>query len=310
MRRGDFAAAWAVSDAVLAARDPATRDDPRLPYHRRWVWDGRPFGGRHVLVRCYHGLGDTLQFVRLLPLLREQARSVLLEAQPELVPVLLGIPGPDRLIPFRLDAPHPPAECDLEIMELGHALRIAPAALSGCVPYLSAAPAAIAAARARIGNAGLNVGLCWAAGDWDRERSIPLWLAAQYLRIPGIRFVCLQQGPARAEAMASWAPRFANSECCAGDVLGTAALIAALDLVVTVDTMVAHLAGALGRPAWLLLKAEADWRWMRERTDSPWYPSLRLYRQSIAGDWRDPLARLAADLAVLARSRRSNRACR
>src|SRR5947209_3163403 len=129
MRRGDFAAAWAISDTVLAARDPAGRDDPQLPYHLRWVWDGRPFAGKRVLVRCYHGLGDTIQFARFLAPLRARAASLELEVQPELVPLFASLPGPDRLIPFRLDAPHSPAECDLELMELPHALRITPAAL-------------------------------------------------------------------------------------------------------------------------------------------------------------------------------------
>src|SRR5690242_16871168 len=96
MRRGDFAAAWRINDAVLAARDPRGRDDPRLPYHLRWVWDGRSVWDRHVLVRCYHGLGDTLQFARYLPALRARARSVTLECQPPLLPLLASLPAVDR----------------------------------------------------------------------------------------------------------------------------------------------------------------------------------------------------------------------
>src|ERR1700712_2787041 len=121
MRRGDFATAWAINDGVLAARDPATRDDPRLPYPLRWVWDGRSLENRHMLVRCYHGLGDTLQFARTLPVLRRHVASLAVEAQPELLGLLATIPGPDRLIPFILDAPAPPSECDIEIMEIPHA---------------------------------------------------------------------------------------------------------------------------------------------------------------------------------------------
>ncbi|MGH7212584.1 MAG: hypothetical protein ACREF1_14120, partial [Acetobacteraceae bacterium] len=206
MRRGDFAAAWAISDAVLAARDPAGRDDPALPYHLRWVWDGRPLAGREVLVRCYHGLGDTIQFARFLPKVRQLARALIVEAQPELLPLLGGIAGPDRLVPFRPDAPHPPAGCDLEIMELPHALRVTPDALDGAMPYVRLDPARVAAVRARIGGFGLNIGLCWAAGDWDSERAIPLRLLAAHLRLPGIRMVSLQRGPAAIEAGAPWAP--------------------------------------------------------------------------------------------------------
>jgi len=286
MRAGDFPAAWAVSDAVLAARDPAQRDDPTQPYHLRWVWDGRDPAGRDVLVRCYHGLGDTLQFCRFLPLLRPLVRSLVLEVQPELMGLLHGLPGPDRLIPFHPDAPHPPSECDVEIMELPHLLRRAP----GAAPYLHAAPAARPAP-------GLLVGVCWQAGGWDPGRSVPLPLLAPLAGLPGIRLVSLQRGPAAADAAGPAAPPLLLAAERGMDVAATAALIVALDLVVTVDTMVAHLAGALGRPAHVLLQAESDWRWMAGRDDSPWYPSLRLHRQPTQGDWGGAVAGLHTILA-------------
>lgn len=288
-RRGDFQAAWATSDAVLAARDAATRDDPRLPYHLRWVWDGRPFDGRRVLVRCYHGLGDTLQFARYLPALRRRAAFVTLEAQPELLDMLVSLPGPDRVRPFRVADPAPPSECDIEIMELAHALRAGP--MGEAVPYLSVSPGRVARARARIG-AGPAIGLCWQAGGWDPDRSVPLARLTPILA--GRRLVSLQRGPAAGEACA---PAFLNPGDRSTDVAETAALIAAVELVITVDTMVAHLAGALGRPVWLLLKRDADWRWGEDRAGSPWYPTMRLFRQRRAGDWDAPLDALAADLA-------------
>ena len=126
MRRGDFASAWAVSDAILSARDSALRDDAATPYHGRWVWDGRAFEGRRVLVRCYHGLGDTLQFARFLAPLRQRVAHLVLEVQPELLGLLRDVAGPDVLHPFDPAAPLPPTECDLEIMELCHALRLRP----------------------------------------------------------------------------------------------------------------------------------------------------------------------------------------
>src|SRR5690348_1090555 len=108
MRAGDYPAAWAVAEEAQALRDPATRDDPTQPYHRRWVWGGRPLDGRHVLVRCYRGLGDTLQFARYLPLLAERAASVTLEAPPRLLPLLERVPGLDRLLAFNPARPAPP----------------------------------------------------------------------------------------------------------------------------------------------------------------------------------------------------------
>ena len=289
MRAGAFDAAWAVSDAVLEGRDPATRDDPALPYHLRWVWDGRSLDRRRVLVRCYHGLGDTLQFCRYLPALRRRAAQVTLEAQPELLPVLRALSGPDGLIPFRLDAPVPASECDIEIMELAHALRLAPDG----APYLSAEPLPRPAE-------GLLVGVCWQAGGWDPERSVPLAALAPLAETPGVRLVSVQRGPGLAELSAAGAPPVLDTGDRSADAGTVARLLATLDLVVTVDTMIAHLAGALGRPTWLLLKAEADWRWMTGRR-SRWYDSVRLYRQARPGRWAEPLTQMRANLDGLLR---------
>ncbi len=277
MRRGDHEAAWGVSDAVLASRDAAGRDDPRLPYHLRWVWNGDRLDNRHVLVRCYHGLGDTLQFARYLPALRARAASVTLEVQAALFDLFRSIPGADRVVPFVLDAPAPAAECDIEIMELAHALRLGPQAV--LPPYLQADPLHPPAG---------GTGVCWQAGGWDPARSIPASLLAQALS--GRPLVTLQPTPAPACLPVR------NPQGCPARIAETAALIAGLERVVTVDTMVAHLAGALGRPTWLLLKHDADWRWMPDRPHrapgqppsdrSPWYPSMRLFRQPVAGDWQ------------------------
>ncbi len=285
MRRGDFPAAHAISDEVLAERDPAAADDPRLPYHLRWVWDGRGLAGRHVLVRCYHGLGDTLQFARYLPHLAQVAASVMVEVQASLLSLLCGTPGVRRWVPFRPDAPLPPAECDIEVMELGHALRLE--AMGESVPYLKAEPGFdLVGANSSVSLPGMTarrwIGLCWRAGAWDAERSVPQDLLQRACDVPGLRLHSLAAHPPGA------------------DVLATARVVSALDLVVTVDTMMAHLAGALGRPTWLLLKRDADWRWMERRTDSPWYPTMRLYRQTRAGDWRAPLAALRSDLKRVA----------
>lgn len=286
MRAGDFPSAWAVSDAVLAARDPATRDDPCLPYHLRWVWNGRSPDGKHVLVRCYHGLGDTLQFCRFLALLRQRVASLILEVQPELIGLLRDLPGPDCLVPFRPDAPLPPSECDVEIMELAHMLRVAP----GPAPYLRAHPGP------RSGP-GLLVGVCWQAGGWDPGRSVPLPLLAPLAEVPGVQLVNLQRGPGADDASRPGAPPLLLAGERGMDMADTARLLESLDLVVTVDTMIAHLAGALGHQAWVLLQAEADWRWMVGREDSPWYPGLRLFRQDTAGEWGGVAMRLHGALA-------------
>jgi len=291
MRAGAFEVAWAVSDAVLGARDPATRDDPALPYHLRWVWDGRPPDGRRVLVRCYHGLGDTLQFCRYLPLLRPRVAGLTLEAQPELIPLLRSLRGPDRLIPFRPEAPAPASDCDIEVMELTHALRLVP----NGVPYLVAEPLPRP-------EGDLLVGLCWQAGGWDPGRSLPLPTLAPLGQVPGVRLISLQRGPGLEELGAAGAPPMLDTGDRSTDVVAVARLLATLDLIVTVDTMIAHLAGALGRPTWLLLQAEADWRWMSGR-QCLWYDSVRLYRQARPGHWENPVTEMQADLFEWVRQR-------
>lgn len=290
MQRGDWDSAFAVNDAVLAARDPGTRDDPGLPYHQRWVWDGTDPAGRDVVVRCYHGLGDTIQFARYLPALAARARRVTVEMQPELIPLFAGLPV--RLLPFDPAAPIPAADSAIEIMELAHALRLPPDTVA--LPELRVPAEAVAQARTRYGRGAL--GLCWGAGDWDGERSVPLEKLARALA-PDARLVSLQRGPAAAQAGLPGAPGFLNPDDTSMSIARTAATILALDGVVCVDTMVAHLAGTLGRRTIVLLKHDADWRWMADRADSPWYPAATLIRQERPRDWGSAVETLRAALS-------------
>ena len=299
MRRGDFEAAWIINDRVLGARDLRTRDDPKRPYHERWVWDGRSPRGRSVLVRCYHGLGDTIQFARYLPILDACAASWRIEIQPALRP-LLGLRYPsERLVSFCPASPLPKAECDIEVMELAHVFRLPPGP-DLAKPYVSIPQSRVDEMRSRFGlNAGPSAGLCWCAGDWDGYRSVPLPLLATYLSGLAITWVSLQGGDAASDALGPSAPPLANAGVAERDIVDCAALICAVDLVITVDTMVAHLAGALGRPTFLLLKKNADWRWMLNGSQSPWYPTVRIYRQTTEDDWHSPLVGVRRGLQAL-----------
>ncbi len=305
MAAGDFAAAWAASDAVLARRPPGERDDPAQPYHLRWVWDGTAVDGRDILVRCYHGLGDTLQFCRYLPALRRRAAHVTLEVQAELVPLMALVGGADRIVPFDPASPLPPSACDIEIMELAHALRIVP----DPAPYLprvsglvSSSRDALASWRSigtdRAGGPGLprryaprsdkslQVGLCWRAhAGWRPERSISDDGAA-CIMVDGVAWQSLQKGAA-----------LPGMAACPDVLLDTARVIGALDLVITVDTMVAHLTGAIGVPVWLLLDTVPDWRWLAGGRGSVWYDGIRKYRQGVPGDWAGPLRAVVDDLS-------------
>ena len=297
MRRGAWSEAWAESDAVLRAR--ALLSCRHLPRHQQWVWDGTPPDGRRLLVRCYHGLGDTIQFVRFAPELRRRGAEVTFWAQPALLPLLATAPGVDRLLPLHDGVPDVAYDMDVEVMELAHVVRAAPETVGRHVPYLRADPAPVP----RDGR--LAVGLAWDCGDWLRERrAVPFPLLAPLAAVEGVRLHVLQRGPGLAQAATH--PAF---DCAVGsdDVLQTARVMRALDLVISVDTMPAHLASALGVPVWTLVPHDPDWRWMEGREDSPWYPTMRLFRQPSPGAWEPVIARVAGELARLVRGRRAGR---
>lgn len=290
MRSGDFAAAWQASDAIL--RIHAGVPCWHRPRHEQWVWDGTPLDGKRVLVRCYHGLGDTIQFIRYLPLVRNIAAETIVWAQPALIPLLRTADGIDRLEPLHDGAFEGEYDVDVEVMELAHVFRSTIDSLPNRVPYLHTTPAPLA----RDGR--LAVGLVWRAGDWDERRSIPIHLLEPLAGIPGIDLHVLQRGPALDECPADFGTRSGVD-----DVLEAARVIKALDLVITVDSMPAHLAGALGVPVWTLLIHEADWRWMMDRDDSPWYSTMRLFRQGTQGDWEPVIRRVEDGLRALAAGR-------
>jgi hypothetical protein len=274
MRNGDHDVAWAISEMAFAENERRC-NDPTLPYHLRQVWQGEPPDERHVLVRCYHGLGDTIQFLRYLPALRRRARSVTLEIQPQLAQLLAADPPADRLAPFDPARPLPASECDIEIMELSFVLREPP---SSCPPpYIAASPALLPPE---------TIGICCMAGEWDNERSIPPELLAP---------VCEARNCITLDLQPSALPVL-NPSGCPCNMMETAALVSGLSLVITVDTMIGHLAGAMGKPTWMLLKHEPDWRWSHEAGRSDWYPSVRLYSQTEPGEWLPVVERISGDL--------------
>jgi hypothetical protein len=288
MRCGDFTAAWAISDEVLRRRIESGQRCWDWPRHLQYVWRGEAIRDKRVLVRCYHGLGDTIQFIRFAALLRHLARHTIFWVQPELLELAKVAPGVDLAMPLHEGTPDAAYDLDIEIMELPHALRIAPETLGRGVPYLFAGLAGAAG----IASSRKRVGLVWRAGTWNPSRSIPFKLVMRARAAAGVDLFSLQLGADAAEIAALGATDWRSA-----DVYLLAKRLMTLDLVITVDTMVAHLAGALGRPVWTLLPADCDWRWMEGRSDSPWYPSMRLFRQRHAGRWQDVLDDVIAALA-------------
>ena len=275
MRAGDWALAWQLSAEALAARNPATRDDPRLPYHLRWVWDGTAPDGRHVLVRCYNGLGDTLQFARYLPELAKRAASVTVEVPPRLCCLFSDLPC--TVVPFDVARPLTPSECDIEIMELAFALRLAPD--GACAAWLSTERFSFPAG---------TVGLCLTSGDWDSARCVP----PEVFAATPLQRHCIALDLGRSDLAVL------NPGGCPADLAATAAFVAGCEAVVTVDTMIAHLAGAMGKPTWLMLRHEPDWRWTPGQRHTPWYPTLHCIHQREPGEWAPVVTQVRAELAL------------
>ena len=270
MRRGDFAAAWNISDASLRTRS----DQTRLERSQQSVWNGSSLSGKRVLVRCYHGLGDTIHFIRYAALLKEIAAEVIVWTQPTLIPLLRGVRGIDRLLPLHDGSPDVEYDVDVELSELPHVFRTTLASIPSSVPYIAVEPAVLP------NDGRLRVGLIWQSGDWDDRRSIPFSEIKRLGSVPGVDWYVLQRDAMRA----GWDGEL--GVIAGGDnPLDDARVMSALDLVITVDTMTAHLAGALGRPTWTLLHADPDWRWMLNRDDTPWYPIMRLFRQPHPTRW-------------------------
>ena len=295
MRAGDFAQAWSISDACLAER--LARGVPRHtgPRHLQHIWSGEPLADKRVLVRCYHGLGDTVQFIRFAAPLRKIAREVIVWAQKPLTRLIATASGVDRVLPLHDGTPEVDFDTDVEIMELPHALRVDASAIATAVPYLWPEPCTHQLSR--TGNE-LMIGLVWRAGEWEPKRSVPYALLSRVSTVPGVRLVSLQCGPASAHA-----PSIPAEDINSENVEETAAKLRSLDVLISVDTFAAHLAGALGVPVWLLLNAECDWRWMTDRTDSVWYPTMRLFRTSAPGQWPQVIDSVVAALQALRRHR-------
>lgn len=283
-------------------------------YERRWeypdfpkrtfprpAWDGSPLAGRTILVHAEQGLGDTLQFIRYAPLVKARGARVIVECQAPLLPLVKTCAGIDEVV--AQGSPLPAFDVHAPLLSLprlfGTTLATIPASLS----YLSADPATVDRLRPIVDAVGgFKVGIAWQGNPQharDRERSIPLRLFEPLARADGVRLVSLQKGFGIEQARDVTFPLVdlgSRLDLLTGSFQEAAAVVTCLDLVVTADTSLAHLAGALGKSVWLLLPTVPDWRWLLDRLDTPWYPSMRLFRQTHRADWAGVMTRVAAAL--------------
>ena len=279
------------------------------------MWDGSPLDGKKIVLHAEQGLGDTLQYIRYAPLVKQRAAhpsdvTVTVACQECLHKLLSRCAGIDELVAPKSFAW--PADEHALLMSLPNIFKTTVATIPVNVPYIFADPALVDAWRAEMSaRRGFKIGVAWQGSPQHPDnllRSVPLAELAPLGQVPGIRWFSLQKGPGKDQLasapfdLVDLSPRLDETT---GAFMDTAAVMKNLDLVITSDTAIAHLAGALGVPVWVALQAVPDFRWLLERVDSPWYPSMRLFRQSRRGDWQEVFERMARELTSYAAERKN-----
>lgn len=299
LQSGDFDRGWLEYASRHLRKGAAQARTFQVP-----GWDGSALDGRRVLVYSEQGLGDVVQFVRYAGLLKEAGACVLFEAPSPLACLLSSCPLIDRLIIEGESLPQ--FDIHVSIMDLPRLFHTRLQSVPTGIPYIFAEPGRVNRYRERLKAVeGLKVGIAWQGNphhQWDRHRSVPLTFFEPLAAVKGVQLVSAQRGPGveQIDGLGSRFPLIQLLERSLPDeegVADTAAIVANMDLVVTVDTAVAHIAGAMGKPVWVVLSTMVDWRWLLDREDSPWYPSMRLFRQERRGDWPPVFARVAAELS-------------
>jgi tetratricopeptide (TPR) repeat protein len=287
LKKGDFERGWPEYEHRAIAL--WVRRNFRAP-----IWDGGELSGKTILLVGEGGFGDNIQFARFVPLVKKRGGRIIVQVPSQLVLLLKRVEGADQVLPK--DQPPPAIDVCCSLLSLPGIFGTTPQDIPAA-PYLTA-DAAISAhwASKLAGEKGLRVGLAWAGAPAhrnDKNRSIALSQFAPLRSVTGIRLFSLQKDRAGESSAAldliDWTAELS-------DFADTAGLIANLDLVISVDTAVAHLAGAMGKKVWLLLPYVADWRWLEDRADTPWYPTLRLFRQESPGDWNPVIAKVGEAL--------------
>jgi tetratricopeptide (TPR) repeat protein len=261
----------------------------------RPLWSGEPLAGKRILIPAEQGFGDTLQFIRYVPAVVERGGKVVLEVPEPLVRLARAVAAASEVI--AVGDPLPAFDYYCPLLSLPRVLRTTLATIPSAVPYLSVPTEVSAAWSERIAAPGLRVGLVWAGrtvGAIDLRLLQPLW------EVAGISWFSLQVGEDAGDPSSIDGVKIADLAPWLTDFAETAAAVYHLDLVISVDTSVAHLAGALSRPTWIMLRHPPEWRWLLERKDSPWYPTARLFRQTNEGDWQGVVHEVAAALAQIA----------
>ena len=297
---GDFERGWAEYEWRWN-----TKDCPRRNFSQA-TWDGQPLDGKTILLHAEQGLGDVIQFVRYAALVKRRGGVVVVECPRPLLSLLASCEGIDRLVGPGEELP--PFDVQASLLSLPGIFHTTLQGIPAMVPYLFADPGLVQRWRQELGRvAGFKIGIFWRGNPGnrnDRNRSIPLDCFEPLARCSGVQLLSLQKGPG-VEQLPDMAKRFPVTELGSRleSFMDTAAVLVNLDLVVTCDTAVAHLAGALGVPVWVALPLVPDWRWLLDRSDSPWYPTMRLFRQESRGDWQGVFKKIVVAIGEQVASR-------
>ncbi|HYV36861.1 MAG TPA: tetratricopeptide repeat protein [Gemmataceae bacterium] len=271
------------------------------------LWDGAPLNGRTILLGAEQGLGDTIQFIRYAALIKERGGNVIVECPPTLMRLLAGVRGIDQMV--LANSPQPPHHVQAPLLSLPGILGTSVDTIPTGGPYLSADTTLMDHWNRFLTPLwGFKVGIAWQGNPRfcdDRQRSIPLSQFSGLASINGVRLISLQKGPGVEQLREHSQVMDLGSTLdeANGPFMDSAAIMKHLDLVICSDSAVAHLAGALGVPVWLALPLVPDWRWLLEREDTPWYPTMRLFRQKRIGDWDDVFRRIGEELRTLVEQR-------
>jgi hypothetical protein len=284
-------------------------EDPRLRVNERWAcwmllgeferaWKesdqvGASFGitnpleSNHLLIRCLRGFGDAVHFLRYVETVKTHCDRLTVQAPAHFLPLLRILPGVDSVVPLGQCITESDYECCMECSDLPYLFRTT---LDTIPPPLDLGSVAHPVSKT---SQHMRVGIKWSAGAWNPTREIPLHLLQPIWELPKLQLISLEQN-----TEGRLVPHEMNETSIASDttVFDTIGLISELDLVITVDTLIAHLAGSLGKPVWTLLQFASDWRWMLDRAESPWYPSMRLFRQPHPGNWEAVIEHVVAQL--------------
>lgn len=306
---GDFKRGWSAYEARWDLEEQKGRKKPGVQ------WRGEDFSGKRLFIYGEQGFGDSIQCMRYLPLVKARGGTVIFECQPGLMPLAQGL-GADELVPRTPGTPLPQYDLILPLLSLPGIFTPDLASIPAQVPYLRTPPDRIGKFDALFAQAGgkLKVGIVWSGSitfKGNRDRAVRLATFLRHFTLPNVQLYSLQKGPPEVELRL--APRDAPVIDLApqlGDFADTAAAIDGLDLVLMTDSAVAHLAGAMNRPVWVLIGFSAHWLWLANREDSPWYPSMRFFRQSRPGEWGSVMDTARAELEALAAGDRSRLAPR